>query len=152
MTAPDQRYDGLFKVYAEWDQTEAGEWVMRKTMSLDWMLLKAQAKAESGLRPRAVSPAGAMGLFQFMPATWEEWNRRKYPKVELDIYNPEHSTFLAAAYMEHLLGRYAGNMRKALAAYNFGMGNVDKAIALRGDAWETGLPAETAGYLVKVLG
>ncbi len=58
MNAED-RYDSLFQFYA-------GQ------KAIDWLLLKAQVKRESAFDPNARSPVGAVGLAQFMPATWDE--------------------------------------------------------------------------------
>ena len=54
------KYDGLFKKYGA-------------ANNIDWLLLKAQVKAESNFNPNAKSPVGALGLAQFMKATWLEW-------------------------------------------------------------------------------
>ncbi len=151
MTSPSQRYDDLFRVFAEWDRKD-GKWIMRPPGVLDWRVLKAQAIAESSLEPRAVSPVGAKGLFQFMDPTWKEWSERKQPGAPLDPFNPEANTWMAACYVEWLLGRYSGDYRKAMAAYNFGPGNVSRLLRDHGEQWERHLPLETSGYLAKVLG
>jgi membrane-bound lytic murein transglycosylase MltF len=114
--------------FAEWDRSPSGHWVMRQHTFLDWKVLKAQAIAASKLNPRAVSAAGAKGLFQFMDPTWQEWSERKQPGAPLDVWNPEHATFVAAAYLEWLLGRVGGDLRKAIAAYNWGDRPVMRAV------------------------
>lgn len=111
MTSND-RYDSLFQFYAE-------------PYGLDWKDLKAQCRAESNFNPAARSFAGAMGLMQFMPATFEEWANRLH-LITANPYNPEHSIQCGAAYMAYLRERYKGDQRRALAAYNWGLGNVDK--------------------------
>ena len=152
MTSPGQRYDSLFMTFAEWDRSPSGHWVMRRHTFLDWKVLKAQAIAASSLNPRAVSAAGAKGLFQFMDPTWQEWSARKQPGAPLDVWNPEHATFLAAAYLEWMLRRVGGDLRKAIAAYNWGIGHVTRVVQERGEQWEAALPLETSGYLARVLG
>lgn len=68
---PSERYDSLFQTWAAWDRRRDGTWVPRQP-ELDWALLKAQAVAESGLDPDAVSPVGAKGLTQFMKGVPDE--------------------------------------------------------------------------------
>lgn len=111
MTSND-RYDSLFQFYAE-------------PYGLDWKDLKAQCRAESNFNPMARSGAGAMGLMQFMLATFTEWSDRLH-LASANPYNPEHSIQCGAAYMAYLRERYNGDQKRALAAYNFGLGNVDK--------------------------
>lgn len=84
------------------------------------------------------SPAGAQGHFQFMPGT-----AKQYGLTNPDDF--EQSADASARYISDLMSRYAGNLQKAVAAYNWGPGNVDKYGL--GKA-----PAETRGYLDKVLG
>lgn len=79
-------------------------------------LLRAVALVESGYNPRAVSRRGAMGLMQLMPAT-----ARRYQVA--DPYNPRQSALGGARVLKTLYGRY-GNWTQALAAYNWGSGNV----------------------------
>ena len=96
-----------------------------------------QAKQESGFNPYATSKAGAAGLFQHMPATAQE--------LGIDPYDPAQSIQGGVKYMGQLLNRYQGDPTKALAAYNWGMGNLDRQ----------GLgaaPAETKNYLKNILG
>jgi hypothetical protein len=99
-------------------------------------LLKAMAQTESSFDPKAVSPKGAQGLMQFMPDTQPDFN----------ITNPfdaEQSITGAARYINQLLTRYNGDLGLALAAYNWGLSNVD------GKAWEE-LPANVRAYASKV--
>jgi soluble lytic murein transglycosylase-like protein len=130
------RYDSLFKFYA--GQTQ-----------LDWLGVKAQAQAESNFDPDAVSGAGCAGLMQFAPATFAEWANNLKLKNR-DAFNPEHSIACACAYMRWLLGRFEGNMSKALAAYNWGIGNLQKCIGAHGDKWQEHLPRETREYIVRI--
>jgi len=112
--------------------------------------LKYLAIVESGLNPRAVSRAGAAGLWQFMPTTG------RYFKLHQDWYiderlDPEKSTEAACKYMKQLYGIF-NDWELALAAYNAGPGNVRKAIRRSGykkKFWEIYryLPRETRGYL-----
>lgn len=97
----------------------------------DWRLLKAQCYQESRLIPTARSPVGAMGLCQFMPATWDDM-QRAHPHLN-NPWVPEMSIIAAARYMRQLndywhsprpqMDRYM----LALASYNAGAGNITRA-------------------------
>ena len=157
-----QRYDSLFQFYAEWNRRDTtGERFefLRRPRPLDWGLLKRQAVAESGLDPDAVSRVGAQGLTQFMPATWAEHARQELGEAvpmaggrrHLNPFDPEDAISAQSDMMAWLLDRYTGDQRKALAAYNWGLGNVDKSLRAHGEAWDVKLPVETKGYLVSIL-
>lgn len=123
----DDRYDSLFQWYAEHSD-------------VDWLLLKSQVKAESNFDPMARSAAGAAGLAQFMGPTFNEW-ATKLLIHSPNPYNPEHSIMCQAAYMRWLLDQFAGNLDRALGAYNFGVGHEQ-----RHDAW----PRETVSYVKRI--
>ncbi len=92
---------------------------------LDPGLLEAIARAESGGNPDAISPAGAQGLMQLMPAT-----ARRFRVV--DPYDPVDNALGAARFLNYLRGWQAGRPRRStslpeiLAAYNAGPGAVEK--------------------------
>ena len=94
---------------------------------------------ESGRGKNLRSPKGAIGPFQFMPATGRDYGLNS----ESDLMDTVKSATAAAHYMHDLLAKY-GDVQKALAAYNFGSGNVDHN-------GMGNLPAETQGYLQKIL-
>ena len=86
---------------------------------LDTALLAAVVHVESGGNPQAVSPAGAQGLTQLIPATAQRFGVH-------DPFDPAQSLDGAAKYLRGLLGQFGGDVSKALAAYNAGEGNVKK--------------------------
>lgn len=102
---------------------------------VDTGLIRAVIKAESNYNPRAISQAGAQGLMQLMPATARGLGVS-------DPFNIEQNVMAGTRFLKGLLDRYNGNLDSALAAYNWGPGNVDR----RPDR----LPRETRDYLVKV--
>lgn len=93
---------------------------------LDPYMVAAVVQTESGYDPRALSPAGAVGLMQLMPdtATWitglESWKGSDVPVLT----DPEDNLELGACYLAFLLRRFGGDTRPALAAYNAGQGTV----------------------------
>lgn len=109
------------------------------------------AQAESGFLPRAVSYKSAVGMWQFIFWTGQRYdlNRDKYVDDRLD---PEKATRAAARHLKDLYARY-GDWYLAMAAYNCGPGNVDRAIERTGyaDYWELlkrgVLPRETSNYV-----
>lgn len=109
-------------------------------------LLNRIRYAETGNNPNQTSPRGAQGPYQFMPGTWADYGAGGDP------FNPQDSRAAAGRFMSHLLAKFAGNLREATAAYNWGEGNVDKDLKQHGADWEQYLPAETKQYLAKVLG
>jgi soluble lytic murein transglycosylase-like protein len=133
------RYDSLIRYYAERN-------------NLDWLQIKSQIKQESAFDPVAGSRVGAKGLGQFMDPTWSEWsgNLREQGFDCWDVYNPEHNIMATCAYMRWLLRQFNQDIRLALAAYNWGIGNVKKTTAKHGDSWFSRLPDETKKYLVRI--
>lgn len=98
----------------------------------DFRLFKAQLWQESRLDPNAVSPAGAVGVAQFMPKTWTQWaTKAGYPGVKRT--DPEASIFTGAAYMAWLINEWSwprpaiDRYCLAMASYNAGLGNILKA-------------------------
>lgn len=112
--------------------------------------MKYLAIVESALNPRAHSRAGAKGLWQFMYATGKMFDLQ-VSSYEDDRYDPYQSTIAACHYLTSLYNLY-DDWNLALAAYNSGPGNVNKAIRRSGgkkDYWEIRqfLPRETRGYV-----
>jgi soluble lytic murein transglycosylase-like protein len=102
----------------------------------DWRLLKAQCWQESRLNPLAVSPVGAYGLCQFMPATAKDLQR--YHRHLNDFWLPSVNIEAAARYMAQNLGFWSAKRSRldryklALCNYNAGAGNCLKAQRLSG--------------------
>lgn len=82
------------------------------------VLLRSIMAAESDFRPQAVSPKGAIGLMQLMPATAQD--------LGVDPYDPAQNVDAAARYLRDLLDKYHGGLWHILAAYNAGPAVVDK--------------------------
>lgn len=100
-------------------------------------LLQAVMKQESGGNPNAVSPAGAQGLFQFMPQTAKAYG--------VNPFDPQQSAVAAARMYGDLSKQFKGDVPSMLAAYNWGSGNVS----------QKGLqsaPKETKDYINKITG
>ena len=112
--------------------------------------LRFLAVIESGLRPQVKSKAGALGLWQFMYKTGLYFGLEENSYID-DRMDPDKATDAACRYLKQLYGIY-GDWNLALAAYNAGPGNVNKAIRRSGDKktyWEVRpfLPTETQGYV-----
>jgi soluble lytic murein transglycosylase-like protein len=105
---------------------------------IDSALIKAVIKAESNFNHQAVSPVGAQGLMQLMPATASQL------QVE-DAFHPEKNIEGGTRYLRYLLNVYRGDLTLALAAYNAG----EKAVA----KYNNRVPPyrETQNYVQRVL-
>lgn len=100
--------------------------------------LNAVERQESGFKD-VLSPAGAQGYFQFMPATAGRYNVNPHDEIS--------SATGAAHYFKDLMTEFKGDIAKSAAAYNWGEGNVEKDIAQYGEKWREHLPTETANYV-----
>lgn len=119
-----------------------------------WLFVR-QINQESGFNPVAKSPAGAIGIGQFMPST-AAGIANPLGSGQLDPLNPEQALTAAALYMAGKNVRW-GDYAKALAAYNAGDGGVQKAInkatdAGNADNWQQYLYQETKTYIQIILG
>jgi soluble lytic murein transglycosylase-like protein len=102
---------------------------------VDPYLIKAVIQAESSGNPGAVSSAGAQGLMQLMPKTAADLG-------VYDSFDPAQNIMGGTRYLRQLLDRYRGDRKLALAAYNWGMGNIENRLQ--------SMPKETRNYIVKV--
>lgn len=113
-----------------------------RNYDLEPALLAAVIYEESHFDPRARSKTGAMGLMQLQPATAKGIAARtgggRFHVA--DLYDPEINVRYGSWYLRHLLDKYGG-LRRALAAYNGGQGNVERGV----------LYAETRAYVEDVL-
>ncbi|HSI19939.1 MAG TPA: lytic transglycosylase domain-containing protein [Sphingomonas sp.] len=99
--------------------------------------IRAVMRVESANDVRAISPKGAMGLMQIMPATWADLRARHH--LGRDPYDPRDNILAGAAYLRELYDRYG--LPGFLAAYNAGPGRYEEHLAGRP------LPAETRAYV-----
>ena len=118
--------------------------------------LRALPIIESALSTTAVSPMGAVGLWQFMPSTGKSYGLEVNSLVD-ERRDPVRSTQAACRYLKDLYAIY-NDWSLAIAAYNCGPGNVNKAIARSGGNGRTFwdiydyLPRETRGYVPAFIG
>lgn len=117
---------------------------------IPWEMMAAEIMQESGGDPNAVNSAsGAQGIAQFMPATAAE--------LGIDPMDPNQAIPAMAQYLAQIrdylngkLGSYTWG--QVLAGYNWGMGNVVKAVNAYGADWLSHAPTETQDYLAIILG
>jgi soluble lytic murein transglycosylase-like protein len=107
-------------------------------------LFVRQIQQESGFNPGAVSPAGAVGIAQFMPAT--------AASMGVNPYDPTSALYGGARLMAQLSNQFGGNYAKALAAYNAGPGAVIAAQNQGGANWLAFCPAESQNYVHIIMG
>jgi hypothetical protein len=131
-----QRYMGRLrgKESVKFDQLIAAAC---RRYGVEFALVKAVIKAESAFDPSALSPAGARGLMQLMPATAAQHGIS-------DVHNPQSNIEGGVRHLRLLLNRFRGDLSLALAAYNAGPEAVDRY---------NGIPpyAETQTYVQRVL-
>ena len=114
---------------------------------LDPAVVSSVIRAESRFKPEAVSPRGAIGLMQVMPATGE-WIASQLGLLSFrtdDLYDPQHNIEFGTWYLATLIDRF-GDVSTALQGYNAGPSNADR--------WRDGNEtpyAETAAYVDRVL-
>lgn len=104
-------------------------------------LMTALMMTESKGDKNARSKAGALGVLQVVP----KW----HPNV--NALDPKSSIEGMSRYMAGLLKRYKGNLNLAINAYNWGEGNVDKALTRSKKTGKFTLPEETQGHLARTL-
>lgn len=120
-----RKYDGIISKYSS-------------NIGVDYSLVKAVIRAESGYNPGARSPKGAMGLMQLMPETASLFECE-------NPFDPESNIRTGIKYLKYLLNYFNGKIELALAGYNAGPKNVIK--------YGYNIPPfpETKNYVKKVL-
>lgn len=135
----------------------------RNNAGVEPAFVYAIARQESEFRSSAVSPAGARGLMQLMPATARSVARETglgYSRARL-TRDPAYNMALGSAYLGKRIGNFGGSYIMAAAAYNAGKGRVDEWVSRFGDPrgrnvdpieWVERLPfSETRNYVMRVL-
>ena len=134
---PDEVLDEVVAPAGTRAELEALAADVARRHGLDPALVLAVATIESGFQPNAVSPKGAQGLMQLMPATASSLGVG-------DAFDPETNLEGGSRYLAELIALYDGDLTKVLAAYNAGPGAVKR---------HGGVPPyqETRAYVKKVL-
>ena len=126
-------------------------------MDVDPYLLMGIARRESAYNPVALSPAGARGLMQLMPATAAQLGRRLGigDPGPYGVLDPEVNIRLGSTYLGELIDRYSGNRLAAAAAYNAGPSRVDRWLRDAPEAFDLFVESipfrETRNYVQAVL-
>jgi|GEM_PF-686100 len=107
-------------------------------------ILSALGAAESGFDPKAKSNKGAQGLMQLMPAV------SKALGVQ-NPYDPMQSAMGGSVLFKQLQGRYHGDLRKEIAAWNWNPRSLDADIRKNGENWENHAPKETRDFIERVM-
>ena len=111
-------------------------------------------QVESAWKPKAVSWAAASGLWQFIPSTGRMYGLRQNAYID-ERNSYEQATRASARHLKDLAKRYNGNWELAMAAYNTGAGNIDRAISRAGTAnfWMIYpyIVQETRNYVPNIL-
>jgi hypothetical protein len=112
---------------------------------------KYLALAESGLNPRAVSPAGAVGIWQFMPKTAGDYGLEVTNEID-ERYHIEKSTFAACKYLHESFEKY-GNWTTVAASYNVGRNGIDRQADIQKEDhyYNLLLNDETSRYVFRIL-
>nr|WP_276536570.1 lytic transglycosylase domain-containing protein [Burkholderia multivorans] len=114
------------------------------TLSRMWQVESKSGKNLVG--PLLKNGDQAIGDFQFTSGTWNDWGNGG------DRFSFKDEAGAAGRYMQSLMKKYGGDIRKALAAYNWGPGNLDKDIAKNGGQWDSHLPADVRNYIAQIAG
>lgn len=128
----------------------------------NWTMIHAITRQESQFDRAIVSRAGARGLMQLMPATAAEVaGKMQLSYSQGSLFDPSYNIQLGSTYFRQVLNYYGGSYPLAVAAYNAGMGNVNKWLKANGDPrlpggdmvqWIEDIPIyETRNYVQRVL-
>lgn len=133
-----------------------GPWVVKETKTSFDKVFEALIKQESGgIHTDArgyllASGKGAQGITQVMAKTGVDPG---YGVAPIKNQSKEEYLRFGRDYLKAMVGEFGGDMEKALAAYNAGVGNVKKAVAKGGDRWKDHLPkkSETLPYIKNIM-
>lgn len=128
----------------------------------NWTMIHAISRQESQFDRAIVSHAGARGLMQLMPATAREQAGKMGMSYDQgSLFDPDYNVRLGSTYFMRVLNYYNGSYPLAVAAYNAGMGNVNKWLKANGDPRQPGIDMiqwiedipiyETRDYVQRVL-
>lgn len=97
--------------------------------AIDYALLRAIVAAESGFNPNAVSPKGAVGLMQLMPATAQRYGVQgdERTSIQQKLTDPRTNIQAGVRYLKYLMRLFPGRLDLTVAAYNAGEGAVQRA-------------------------
>ncbi|WP_344762458.1 lytic transglycosylase domain-containing protein [Actimicrobium antarcticum] len=128
---PQPARTALFKVLTEHPNLKKFEAVLAAAATefkVDLALMKAMMAAESGFNPAAVSPKGAIGLMQIMPATAERYGvvGDARTTIQQKLTDPKTNIRLAARYLRELNALFPNQQALVIASYNAGEGAVQK--------------------------
>ena len=129
--APEPAPTRLFKVLTEHPNLKKFEALLASAaaeFNVDLALMKAMMAAESGFNPAAVSPKGAIGLMQIMPATAERYGLVGDARnsIQQKLADPKTNVRLAARYLRELTALFPDQQALVIASYNAGEGAVQK--------------------------
>ncbi len=133
--------------------TEAVQSFQNQANPDDFMRLASLVEArESGGKQDAVSPKGARGLMQLMPATARELESKLGMKPGQTDIDPESNRRAGQAYLAELLHTFKGDLAMSLAAYNAGPGRVQAELKEHGPSgWLDAMPKETRDYVAAIV-
>lgn len=122
---------------------------------VDPALVDAVVMQESAGKANAVGPrtkyGNAKGLMQLLDSTGKEWHKKLGLKGEYDPFNAEQNKTIGTAYLDNLTTRYKGSVPLALAAYNWGMGNLDRALDGIGSKLPKAIDAELERTTIQLI-
>lgn len=142
IVAGNMDFQKAYLPYSEITRKAANEY------GVDEGILAGMLWAESKFNPKALGPetkssGQAKGIAQFVDKTAERFG--------IDPYNPDQAIPAAAMYVRQNLNMFGGDYQKALAAYNWGEGNVKKVVDKYGSDWLGHAPSETQKYVNSIL-
>lgn len=129
VTAAPSRLIAFFDVSPGFKQVKHHLREASREQGVDYELLKALIATESGFDARAISPKGAVGLMQVMPATAERYGVTGDSRTPVGkkLADPRTNINTGTRYLRYLLDLFPGRLELALAAYNAGEGAVQRA-------------------------